>query len=508
MKLTKHIAAFFCLVLLCQCAWFKKTPAIDPITPEEELRNALIEKLFTPETRNGFWGVIVKKLGDEKPILYWNGGKNLLPASNMKLYTTAAALALLGKDFRYETLIYTTGEIGADGVLRGDVIIQGSGDPAISGRYVPGTLTTDIILKGWVAALRSKGIKSIEGNIIGDDDYFADYDLEGTWENDDLFYWYAAPSTALAINDNLYDIFITPAKNAGEKALLEYKPKTNYVTFKCDVITTDAKGRTDIDFLRGWEDNNVQIFGQIPLGGRRYRDKGCVYNPTLYAATLVHESLTSEGISISGKPIDMDDFTPEEKEEIRSRGKPLHTHLSPPITDIIRYVNKYSQNFYADMLLKTLGKKFKGEGTFRAGARVVREFIKEAGAPDADNFLMRDGSGLSRRNFVQPRQTIRLLEYMASHPDFEAFYDSLPIAGVDGTIGSRMKQPPAKNNIRAKTGFISHTRSLSGYADDRSGASWVFCFMCNNFTADVGSVDDLIDEMCQILANYGNGASE
>jgi D-alanyl-D-alanine carboxypeptidase/D-alanyl-D-alanine-endopeptidase (penicillin-binding protein 4) len=497
----KKTALIFLSLILAHCAMIRKTAPVRP-DAESSLKAEILSHVAAPETQNAFWGMEIRRLGATEPFLALNEGRNFMPASNMKLYTTSAAFCLLGKDFRFETPISYTGEIGKDGVLRGDVIIYGKGDPAISGRYRKGIITTDSIMKDWVAALRTKGIKSIEGNILGDDDYFVDFDIEGSWEYDELPYWYSAPSSALSINDNLYDMTISPGAAVGTTARLVTAPPIDYVTFQNDVITTVAGAHRHIDFRRGMDNNNVRIFGHIPIGGRRWRDRGCVFNPTLYTATLFQESLTSEGISVSGRAFDLDTFSDAEKEILRRDDRVLYVHISPPLSEIIKIVNKPSQNFYADMFLKTLGRRFRGEGSFESGALVVKDFLKNIGAPDVESIRMNDGSGLSRRDLVQPRQTLHLLQYMATRPDFEAFYDSLAIAGVDGTIGGRMNEPPAKNNVHAKTGFIGNVRSLSGYLDDQNGDRWVFSIMCNQYTISVSVVDHIIDNICQALVKF------
>jgi len=492
---------FLLAFLLAHCSALKTKPP-SQCDAEKKLKAEILSYIDAPETQNAFWGMEIRRLGTPVPLLALNAGRNFMPASNMKLYTTTAAFCLLGKDFRFETHIIHTGEISRDGVLHGDIIIQGKGDPSISGRYRKGTITTDMIMKEWVSALREKGIKSIEGNIIGDDDYFVDNDIADSWEFDEMPYWYAAPSSALSINDNLYDMTIYPGESVGAKALLVTAPPINYVTFQNDVITTVAGARRHIDFSRGMDNNNVRIFGHIPISGRRWRDRGCVFNPTLYAATLFRDSLTSEGISVSGSAADLDTFSDAEKEHLLRNARLLYVHVSPPLSEIIKIVNKPSQNFYADMFLKTLGRRFRSEGSFKAGALAVKDFLKNIGVPDVDSIRMYDGSGLSRCDLVQPRQTQHILQYMATRPDFEAFYDSLAIAGVDGTIGGRMNEPPAKNNVHAKTGFIANVRSLSGYLDDLNGDRWVFSIMCNQYTIPVSRVDHIIDNICQALVRF------
>jgi D-alanyl-D-alanine carboxypeptidase/D-alanyl-D-alanine-endopeptidase (penicillin-binding protein 4) len=495
-------------LILCHCSRVQEPVLSSPEKvisisgPEELLKQKIINILDDEETQNAFWGALIKKQGSPEPFLAINDNKSLMPASNMKLYSTASSLVFLGKNFRYETPIYHTGYLDENGTLHGDVVIVGSGDPSISGRYREG-IQTEQILEEWAQAFQNKEIKSIEGNIIGDDDYFDDEEVEGSWQYDNLSYWYTAPSSALSINDNLYQFYMHPGKSAGEKAEIEPQLGTGYIQIQNDAITTGSKARTNVDFRREAEGNRLRVWGEIPLGASRERIRGCVFNATLFSAFLVKEALELKGISVKGKAMDIDDLKTEEKESLRKNISLIHTHVSPPLSEILGMVNKPSQNYYADMLLKTIGKRFRGRGSFRSGEEVVKDFLKLAGAPDIENFIMADGSGLSRRNLVQPRHTVALLEFMARQPDFKEFYDSLAIAGMDGTIRSRMTNPPLKGNVHAKTGFIGNVRALSGYVDDLSGQRWRFCIMCNHFTCSVSRIDALIDQVCEALGNYG-----
>jgi D-alanyl-D-alanine carboxypeptidase/D-alanyl-D-alanine-endopeptidase (penicillin-binding protein 4) len=495
-------------LVLCYCSKVQE-PAIPSqekvvsiSSPEEQLKQKIMNIIDNEQTQNAFWGVHIRKLGSQETFLAVNDYKSLMPASNMKLYSTSSSFVLLGKDFFYETPIYVSGNIDDDGTLRGDVVIVGSGDPSISGRYREG-MQTELILEEWAQAFQNKGIKTIEGNIIGDDDYFEDEEVEGSWQYDNLSYWYTAPSSALSINDNLYQFYMNPGKAVGTKAEIEEQLGTSYIQVQNDVFTTTSQGRKYVNFRRETEGNLVHVWGAIPLDASRERVRGCVYNATLFSAFLVKEALEKKGIPVKGKAMDIDELGADEKEILRQNLSLIHTHVSPPLSEILGIVNKPSQNYYADMLLKTIGKRFRDRGSFRAGEQVVKDFLELAGAPDVDEFNMADGSGLSRRNLVQPRQTAALLAFMASQPDFKEFYDSLAIAGVEGTIRSRMTKPPLRGNVHAKTGFIGNVRALSGYVDDRTGQRWIFSLMCNHFTCPVSHIDRTIDQICEALGTYG-----
>lgn len=493
-------------VLIVMCAILLSCATIGPIpfmgkSSEQELRETLGYLFHTPEFENAYWGVKIQSV-DRGDVLYsLREGKGFMPASNMKLYTTASALALLGLDFRYETPIFYQGTIDADGVLNGDVIIVGSGDPSISGRYRK-EITTEQILDEWVQAFRNLGVTKITGDIVGDDDCFDDSPIAGSWENDDLAYWYATGSSGLAISDNCYSYTITPGEAVFAPTTCTIDPETSYLTITNDILTTGSSARRRVDLHREMTSNDVRFFGSIPLEGSPYSHFASVYNGTLYTTTLFMEALEHGEIEVLGRATDIDDY-PDKAERFSPANFTLvHTHVSPPLSELIAIINKPSQNFYADHLLRTLGYRFKDEGSFRKGAEVVAEFMRSIGAEDLDGFKMADGSGLSRRDLVQPRHTIALLDYMIRQPYGEVFYESLPIAGVDGTIRRRMKGTLAEANVHAKTGFITRARSLSGYVTTMDNELLIFSMMANNYTVPTRMANQQQDRACELLASF------
>lgn len=493
-------------VILGVCAVLLGCASLGPIpflgkSAEQDLRETLDYLFHTPEFENAYWGVKVQSV-DSGDVLYsLREGKGFLPASNMKLYTTATALALLGPDFRYETPICYQGEINPEGILNGDVIVVGSGDPSISGRYRK-EITTEQILDEWVQAFRNLGVTQITGDIVGDDDCFDDSPIAGTWENDDLPYWYATGSSGLAINDNCYSYTITPGATVFAPATCTIDPVTNYLTIVNDVLTTVSGARTRVDLHRDATSNTITFFGSIPLGGRPNSHFASVYNGTLYTTTLFKEALERHRIEVLGSATDIDDYPDKAVRFSPANFTTVHTHVSPPLSEIVPIVNKPSQNFYADQLLRTLGYEFKDEGSFRKGAEVVIEFLRSIGAEGVEGFMMVDGSGLSRWDLVQPRQTVALLDYMIRQPYANVFYESLPIAGVDGTIRGRMRGTLAEGNVHAKTGFITRVRSLSGYVTTMDNELLVFCMMANNYTVPTRLANQQQDRACELLASF------
>lgn len=467
-----------------------------------------LDQLFeAPAWRNAQWGVMILDLDTSEVLYQRQADKAFMPASNLKLYTTAAALKTLGSNYRFETKIYVNGPVQNNGTLRGDIIVVGSGDPSISGRYNPDLPTTGI-LRQWANAIKAAGIRRVEGAIIGDDDCFDDRPRAGTWQLDYYQEWYAAESSGLAINENCWDVTLTPAKSVGEKAKLQVLLPTKYVTFRNEVVTTAPNGQPesdlDIEIQRPLDDNVVTLRGAIPADHVPYKLWGSVHNGTLWSVTLLKEELERQGIRVRGGAVDVDTLSNKEKRLRRQAWQIVYTHVSPPLWQLVAIVNKPSQNFYADQLLKTLGFVKYGQGSFEAGERVVRELLSAAGI-DTTSLRMVDGSGLSRQNLVEPQMTVRLLAFMAWQPEGKVFYESLPIAGVDGTLRKRMKGTPAEGKVHAKTGYIGRVRCLSGYTTTRDKHSVAFSMMVNNYTVDTKLANDTQDSATLLLLQFSEG---
>lgn len=466
-----------------------------------------LDQIFeAPAWRNAQWGVMVLDL-DTSDVLYQRqADKAFMPASNLKLYTTAAALKTLGSNYRYETKFFVNGPIQR-GTLRGDLIIVGSGDPSISGRYNP-DLPTTAILHQWGKAIRDAGIRKIDGAIIGDDDCFDDKPWAGTWQLDYYQEWYAAESSGLAMNENCWDVTIVPGKAVGKKATIAPLLPTKYVTFRNEVVTTAPNGKPEddleIEIQRPLDGNVVTLRGFIPQDHAPYKLWGSVHNGTLWTVTLLKEELERQGVRVTKGALDVDDLPDKEKRLRREAWRLIYTHVSPPLWQLVAIVNKPSQNFYADQLLKTLGYVKYRDGSFQAGERVVRELLSAAGI-DTTSLRMVDGSGLSRQNLVEPRMTVGLLAFMNWQPEGRFYYDSLPIAGVDGTLRKRMKGTAAEGRVHAKTGYIGRVRCLSGYATTKDKHTLAFSMMVNNYTVDTKLANDAQDSATLLLVQFTEG---
>lgn len=467
----------------------------------------LVEQVTTaissPEYSDAEWAVLIYDIENDKPIFGWNEYKNMIPASNTKLYTTAAALDQLGPDFQYETHLISDGNI-ADGVLQGNLYVVGSGDPVIGGRYNDGNIVKTF--EDWADSLKALGIQKVAGDIIGDDDYFDDIPLGPGWMWDDESYWYSAEVSALSLNDNTVDIIATGTRE-GQPARIHWEPSnTPYVTVFNNTVSVHPDSSGENNYSRRRANNIIDVSSEVPVD-RTVTRYVTISNPTQYFVTVLSEVLERKGISIEGTALDVDRLS--SKPDYAEANQRVAVHLSVPMSEIVKAINKPSHNLYADMVLKTLAAESsktmgsKQEGSWKGGIEQVKHTLAKAGA-DTSRTMLVDGSGLSRYNLVTADMTIDLLRYMWHHPDrqaFSAFYESLPIGGVDGTLSGRYAAGSARGNVRAKTGTVSYASSLSGYVQSADGKPVAFSIMANHFSVPTSQVRATQDFIVEQLAN-------
>lgn len=487
-----------------------------PRSPQQ-LARAIDALLDDAAYANAFWGVMVVNLETGETLYRRHAEKSFMPASNMKLYTTAAALDQLGPAYRYYTRVYVDGPVEG-GVLKGNLIVRGAGDATLGGHYDPvtgewkETVDATAVFRQWADSLRARGITAIEGDIIGDDDVVDDEALGYGWSWDDETYYYSAQLSGLSFNDNVVHVQIT-GRNVDEPATIAWYPyNTDYVDVVNQTKTTAPGTRIDEGYHRERGTNTILISSLVPAG-QVDSEEITVENPTLFAAHILRETLLQAGIPVAGRAVDVDALSI--KPDYTSRGlRPVAVHASLPLADVALMINKPSQNLYADMLLKTLGAERPVTDTGRAedlvpgstemGVAAAMATFARAGV-DTSRIQVVDGSGLSRHNLITPEMTMALLRYMWHHPDpavRDAFYASLPVAGVDGTLRNRLRQGPAYQNVRAKTGSLGNVSSLGGYVRGADGTPLAFVMMSNHFMTRTRQVRDTQDTIAELLARY------
>ena len=457
------------------------------------LRNSLATILETPDARQALWAVLVKSLASDDVLFAREADRLMMPASTMKLITLAVAAERLGWDYRYETQLLPAGPV-VDGVLRGDLIVRGSGDPTIN------TNASDDrpVFESWADTLREAGITAIDGRVIGDDNRVEDATPGYGWSWDDLPYGFATPVGALQHHDNIARLTIRPGSMAGEDTLIELDPRASGVRIVNRVVTTWPGGDTEIELTRR-RDGALEIRGWISARASPAYLTASVENPTLFFVRALKETLQRLGTTVSGEAMDIDDLD-EITTSVDGDLRVLTTHRSAPLSDIAATLMTVSQNLYAETLLRTLDEGHP-ERTSAGGRSVVREVLESWGI-DSSQVIVADGSGLSRYNYVTARTLVEVLQRMHADPRHAApFLATLPVAAQSGTLKTRLTGTAAAGNLHAKTGSMSNVRALSGYVTSADGEPLVFAILANNFPGPAGPVLAVIDRLVTQLAS-------
>ncbi|KPJ96077.1 MAG: hypothetical protein AMS18_01715, partial [Gemmatimonas sp. SG8_17] len=441
--------------------------------PVATLQAELDEILADPAFHNANWGAMVQSVETGEVLYRKHERKLFMPASNMKLVTGAAALTQLGADHHFRTRVLACGEIDQDGALKGDILVIGGGDPTISQRFGDGDPLH--IFRAWSDSLHRRGIRRIEGNVVGDDDLFDDVHIGPGWAWDYLGSAYAAEIGALLFNEGALRINVTPGRSKDSSAAVSLEPPTSYVELKGEVSTVGDSTGINVGVARPPFSNEAEMEGAIWIGADSLTLYIAPHDPTLYFVTVLRETLQAQGVAVVGDAVDRDSVAGD-----CDSAETLFVHESQGLAEILKPLFKESQNQLAEMLLRYLGAVRTDTGSVTTGRRVVTQRLTNWGIPD-DSYIYYDGSGLSRYNYLAPEALVRLLRAVSQTQEFEVFYDALPIAGVDGTLESRMRGTRAEGNARAKTGFISNARALSGYVTTQDGELLAFSIIANNF---------------------------
>ncbi|HEV8544255.1 MAG TPA: D-alanyl-D-alanine carboxypeptidase/D-alanyl-D-alanine-endopeptidase [Verrucomicrobiae bacterium] len=498
----------------CACfSWAKEQAAGQRDLSIEEFQSEVASHAAQPRFAAASWGIKIVSLDSGATLFETNAHKLLKPASNAKLYTAALALDALGPDFRIRTSVFSHSQPDPDGTLKGDLIIFGRGDPSFAARFENGQYTN--LLGPLVEAIRSAGIKRVEGNLIGDETFFVGPHYGSTWAWDDLGYYYGAEISALTVQDNVIDLFVKPGTSPGQPCRISTKPETSYLEFVNRATTVATSAQTHISIYRPPGKNRAYISGYLPATYGTWVDSVSVSNPALWFLTMLKETLARDGITVSGE-LKTRSWPEDSKLDLAELHELAHTD-SQPVSVIIEKMMKASENLYAELLLREVGAQ-KGEpnassstATEELGLRELRNFITHAGLNRAE-VLMEDGSGLSRGGLVTPNATVELLKIMSKHKDAEVFRNSLPEAGQDGTLKTRLQD--LKGNVRAKTGSLRFVTALSGYLTNRAGEHLAFSILLNGYnnltaTSARDEVDAIPRMISRIKVKSGtNGAVE
>lgn len=494
-------------------------PAAAAVTTTQEVREAdaalgreitrLIEEGDFAQAR---WGVSVVSLRDGR-VLYARDAQRLFtPASNMKLFATAAALDLLGADYRWRTSVYAAAEPDAQGIITGDIVLYGRGAPDLSSRTRKGV--PEAHLARLADELQRRGVRRVRGAVVGDETYFRGEALGDGWLWNDVQWYYGAEVSALTIDDNEITLTLAPAHKEDEPAQARLMPPSDYVRVVNDMNMVKRGERSTIGITRTPDSNEVRVWGDFPAGASAYSVRLSVHRPALWAASLFRDALRARGITVEGEARLRDSRTRREAKEFDvAQSVELASVMSRPLVEVVRETNKKSLNLQAELLLRTIGaelgdklaplpdpQRARPRNADAAGLAVVGRWLQERAGVETGALALHDGSGLSRLNLVTPETFTRLLAWMARTPSAGAFRASLP--NRDGTLEYRLRNAgAAAARIHAKTGTLSYVNSLSGYADSADGEPLAFSIICNDETGRAPSAR-ILDAIAALIASH------
>jgi serine-type D-Ala-D-Ala carboxypeptidase/endopeptidase (penicillin-binding protein 4) len=475
MRITFFIISFACLTIYS----FSQEKSSETFPDDSSLMHASVSLC-----------VADAETGDIK--MEYNSGNSLIPASVMKVITSAAALELLGPGYTFKTKIGYTGSLNKrSGKLTGNIIILGGGDPTLGSKYFSDHYHDFLI--NWVTEITKLGIKKIKGRVITDDSYYDFLPVPAKWLWEDVGNYYGAGAYGLSVYDNTYEIHFKTLSDSSLPTIKEIIPNECRFEFSNFLVASDTTAEGYI-FAAPYSTNGW-LAGNIPVNQDDFVLKASITDPPLLLAKIINEKLEARGIKISGNPSTIR----LEQNYLAEKVVPIAEINSPPLSDIIDVLNHESVNLFAEHLLKELGKKFKNKGSTASGVEVIKEFLTNAGI-DINGMFIEDGSGLSTLNAINTRELVNLLIYMKNKGKyFSEYYSSLPDAGKNGTLINYFKDPVFDLRLKAKSGSMTRVRSFAGYFTTLSGRNMVFSIIINNYSGPskniITGIEDIIKEI-------------
>ena len=511
MKTSRALVGYFATVglllgLTLRAAVSSPSTSTSPlplVTSVGELQAKIEAHVTQPKFAGAAWGVKIVSLDTGRTLYEHAADRRLSPASNSKLFSAALALDQLGADYRMRTPILASVAVDGAGEIKGNLIVSGRGDPSWDPRRLKQDFMT--VFAPFVAAVQQAGVRRIAGDVVADATYFQTTPQGASWTADDMNDYYGAEISAITVDDNYVDLRIVPGATVGVPCGVELLQPHTGLTLDNRTRTIAAGGARSISVLRVPGETTVQIFGELPLDGKEELTEATVPRPARWFAAGLKVALERAGIAVGGdaRGVRWPEAAPTAPGDVK-----LGEVVSTPLREFLRVMMKQSQNLQADLFFAQVGESRRGPAT-PAGTRSeelavagLKEFL-ERHALRPDDVIFDEGSGLSRNNLTTAAATVALLEFMAKHRDAVVFADSLPIAGVDGSLRRRMKGTLAEGNIHAKTGTLRWTTALSGYVNSVAGERLAFSLMLNRFAAAPGkSASQELDEIAVWLAHY------
>ncbi len=476
---------------------------LPPVASLGELQAKIEEHVTQSKFAGASWGVKIVSLDTGRTLYEHAANRRLSPASNSKLYSAALALDQLGADHRMHTPILASTAVDVAGELKGNLIVSGRGDPGWDPRRLKRDFMT--VFEPFVAVVKKAGVRRIAGDVVADATYFRSTPQGGSWTADDMNDYYGAEISAITVDDNYVDLRVVPGATVGAPCGVELLQPHSGLTLDNRTRTIATGGARSISVLRVPGETTVQIFGELPLGGKEELTEATVPRPALWFAAGLKVALERAGITVGGgaRGVRWPEAAPTAPGDVK-----LGEVVSTPLREFLPVMMKQSQNLQADLIFAHAGEArrvpatpvwTRSEDLALAG---LKEFL-ERHALRPEDVIFDEGSGLSRNNLTTAAATVALLEFMARHGDAAVFADSLPVAGVDGTLRRRMKGTPAEGKIHAKTGTLRWTTALSGYVNSVAGERLAFSLLLNRYQAAPGrSASQELDEIALLLARY------
>ncbi len=499
--------------------------------PTGTLSHQIDALLAAPTAAQAHWGISITTL-DGRLVYEKNDAQLFAPASNAKLLTTSTALALFGPNTTIETRVLAPSAPDAQGTVHGDVTLVGAGDLSMSSRSYPyngKTERSDLplsALEAFADQLQQRGVKRVEGNIVGDDTAFPQEPYGSGWAWDDLVWDYGAPISALTVNDNIVYLAVTPGAQAGDPVTFTWNPDvtSSFYTVENDARTSVAGSQPSLGLDRPLGSHEIRLFGTLPAGGTPSHIALAVIDPAQFAAIAFRQMLQARGITVTGTATAHHRLSVDtaiyEQSVMRTLTLPaatqsgevaqiapavpagavvLASRTSVPLLQDITVTNKVSQNLHAETWLRLLGQHFGEDGSIVEGARVVRAQMLRAGVQPQD-FFFYDGSGLSPEDRITPRALTTLLRYVAEQPWGAEFRSTLPTGGIDGTLSDQFLHGPLHGQVFAKTGTLEEVSTLSGYVTAKNGRTLVFSVLCNGHMPAAKGITKTIDAIVTAAA--------
>lgn len=472
---------FLTLILLIQTLF---------VAAQVQTKSAAETRFKEAETlKSASYSVCFASTTTGNPVWTINGQTNIVPASVFKLVTTSTAIEQLGPHFRFETKLFIQGPV-ENGVLKGNLIVKGGGDPTLGSSHFNNAESKRSFLSEWADQIKKVGIVQIEGNILIDPSIYSDQEIPQTWIWEDLANHYGAAAQGISVFDNAFEfIFETENKDGGSSTIRTSDPEIP--NLKVNNLVTASKIQRDRAYIFGSPYDSYRVArGTLPKGQSQFKVKASIPNPSEVLGNELLKTLVKNGIEIKGV------YSVEELDSSKTELQLIYTHQSPPLIEIVKKINVKSMNLFAEHLCKQLGLYNFNDGSTASGCKAIEEFWSKRLNQSAP-FFAADGSGLSRANGISAQVLCQIMAQMKNSSNGQNFVESLPLAGIEGTMANYFTQSVVKGKIRVKSGSMTRVRSLAGYMTTAKGSELCFAVMVNNFTgtpaASVAEMEKLVD---------------